>query len=137
MDVIKLAMEMQSLSDCHNQAVDFFGLTIHELGAFMEELGTLRLKLEQLRFMEMIEREMVLVRADASRWERAVKDAYKERDEAQRACVVLGNWRRTILARMGCLLETAANGRGSFEEHLLEVPGGNYSQPASEEASRG
>jgi hypothetical protein len=57
-------------------------------------------------------------------WQRAAKDAEKELAQAQRAVVVLSNWKRTILARMGCLLDTAANGRGSFEERFLEMPEG-------------
>lgn len=75
-----------------------------------------------LQRIQALERELDLAKSEASSRQRIAKAAEKEAAEAQRAVVVLVNWKRTILARIGCLLDTAANGRGSFEEHLLASP---------------
>lgn len=75
-----------------------------------------------LQRIQFLERDLEIAQQEAAGWKRLAKDAEKAAAEAQRAVVVLGNWKRAILARMGCLLDTAANGRGSFEEHLLASP---------------
>lgn len=58
-------------------------------------------------------------REELETWKRIAQDAEKERDEAQSAVARLLAWKRTILARMGALLDSATNARGAFSSDAL------------------